>query len=298
MNAFLLIFVCLALGILVKRFGNPPQGLSQSLNWWVLNVSLPALVLQLIPKLHLDLELWFLSAAMWFVFLGSAVGCALLGGARGWSRGRIGALTLVAGLGNSAFTGYPLVEALRGKEALGYAAVADQLGSFLAMVLGGVSMAAWYAGTRPQLLPLLKRIAFFPPFVALVIGLIAGRFGGWPDVLLPLFERLGSTLAPLAVFSVGLQFTLHLTRSEMGAAAFALGWKLVVASVLIYLAGRGLGVHDPVLAVAVLQGGMAPMISAGIIASQHGLDPRVVNATLGVGLLLSLATVPLLNLLV
>ena len=40
------------------------------------------------------------------------------------------------------------------------------------------------------------------------------------------------------------------------------------------------------------------MVSASIIADQYGLDPRVANATLGVGILLSLLTVPLLNLLV
>jgi malate permease and related proteins len=298
MNVFFLIFACLALGILVKRFGSPPPGLVPSLNWWVLNVALPALVLQLVPRVTLNLQLWFLPAALWFVFLGGAVCCALLGQALKWPRPRIGALILVAGLSNSAFTGYPLVEALRGKDALGLAAVADQLGAFPAMVLGGITTATWYAGNRPQLLPLLKRIVTFPPFLALFAGLIAGRFGGWPEGMSVVLDRVGSTLAPLAVFSVGLQFTLRLTAAEAGATAFALAWKLAVASLLILAAGRAFGVQGPVLAVAVLQAGMSPMISAAIIADQHGLDPRVTNATVGVGILLSLATVPLLNWLV
>jgi len=67
---------------------------------------------------------------------------------------------------------------------------------------------------------------------------------------------------------------------------------------LVLAGGRVAGVHAPVLAVAVLQAGMSPMVSAAIIADQYGLDPRVANATLGVGILLSLATVPPLNLLV
>jgi predicted permease len=294
---FLLIFVCLALGILVRRWGNPPPGLTQGLNWWVLNVALPALVLQLIPRLHLDLQLWFLPAAMWFAFAGAWVLCALAGKALGWPRERIGAVVLVAGLSNSAFTGYPLIEALRGKEALGLAAVADQLGGFLAMTLGGITSAAWYSGARPKALPLLRRIVSFPPFQALIVALIVGRLGGWPDWVNPVLDRIGSTLAPLAVVSVGLQFTLRLTRSELGAAALALAWKLGAASLLIYAGGRAAGVQEDVLAVAVLQAGMSPMISAAIIADQHGLDPPVVNATLGAGILLSLLTVPLLNLL-
>jgi len=97
---------------------------------------------------------------------------------------------------------------------------------------------------------------------------------------------------------VGLQFTLQLSRAQFGAVGFALAWKLVAAPLLVFLAGVAVGIHGPVLAVAVLQAGMAPMISAAILADQHGLDPRVANATLGVGILLSLATIPLLNRLV
>lgn len=298
MNAFLLVFLCLALGILVARFGRPPAGLASALSWWVLNVSLPALVLELIPRLHLDPQLWFLPAAMWFIFAGAWLACALLGKLLGWPRERIGAVTLVAGLSNSAFTGYPLIEALRGREALALAAVADQLGCFLAMMVGGITSAAWYSGSQPRIGPLLRRILTFPPFQALIVALIVGRLGGWPPVLLPILDRLASTLAPLALFSVGLQLTLQLTRSEMAAAGWALAWKLVVGALLVYAAGRAAGIHGQVLAVAVLQAGMAPMLSAAIIADQHGLDPRVANATLGIGILLSLLTVPLLDRLV
>jgi len=78
----------------------------------------------------------------------------------------------------------------------------------------------------------------------------------------------------------------------------ALTWKLLLGPMLVLAGGRVAGVGAPVLAVAVLQAGMSPMVSAAIIADQYGLDPRVANATLGVGILLSLLTVPLLNLLV
>lgn len=299
MNTFLLLFLCFALGILVARFARPPPGMVQGLNWWILNIALPALVLDLIPRLHFDRQLWFLVASMWFVFVGSWAVCAAFGRWLEWSRERIGALTLVAGLGNTAFTGYPLIEALRGKEGLALAVVADQLGCFLALAVGGITVAAWYSGGKPQPAAIARRILLFPPFLTLLVGVLAGSLGGWPAPLESVYERVGETLTPLALFSVGLQFTLHLSRAQFGAVGFALAWKLVAAPLLVFLAGiAAVGVHGPVLAVAVLQSGMAPMISAAILADQHGLDPRVANATLGVGILLSLATVPLLNRLV
>jgi predicted permease len=299
MNTFLLLFLCFALGILVARFARPPPGMVQGLNWWILNIALPALVLDLIPRLHFDRQLWFLVAAMWFVFVGSWAVCAAFGRWLKWSRERIGALTLVAGLGNTAFTGYPLIEALRGKEGLALAVVADQLGCFLALAVGGITVAAWYSGGKPQPAAIARRILLFPPFLTLLVGVLAGSLGGWPAPLESVYERVGETLTPLALFSVGLQFTLQLSRAQFGAVGFALAWKLVAAPLLVFLAGiAAVGIHGPVLAVAVLQSGMAPMISAAILADQHGLDPRVANATLGVGILLSLATVPLLNRLV
>jgi predicted permease len=295
MNAFLLLFMCFALGILVARFGRPPQGIVPGLNWWVLHVALPSLVLDLIPRLHFDWQLWFLVVSMWFVFLGACVVCAVFGHWFKWSRERIGALTLVSGLGNTAFTGYPLIEALRGKEGLGLAVVADQLGCFLALAAGGITVAAWYSGGKPQAAAIARRIALFPPFLALIVGIIAGVLGGWPAPLDAVYERLGATLSPLALFSVGMQFTLQLSREQFGAVGFALGWKLVVAPLIVLSAGLALGIHGMVLAISVLQAGMAPMISSAILADQYGLEPRVANATLGVGILISLLTIPLLN---
>src|SRR3546814_3232858 len=68
----------------------------------------------------------------------------MLGRRLQWSRSRIGALTLVAGLGNTSFVGYPLIEALRGQEGLAYAVIADQGGCFIALAVGGVIVASIY----------------------------------------------------------------------------------------------------------------------------------------------------------
>ena len=51
-----------------------------------------------------------------------------------------------------------------------------------------------------------------------------------------------------------------------------------------------------ILSVAVLQAAMAPMISAAILAEQFHLEPELANAVLGIGILLSLVTVPLWSL--
>jgi malate permease and related proteins len=166
-DSLVLIAGCLALGWIVARVGKPPPALSQHLNWWVLNIALPGLVLELIPRVKLDPHLWFLPVGIWLVFLGGWGVAVLFGRWLNWTRARIGAVTLAAGLGNTALVGFPLIEALRGKEGLALAAFADQLGCTVALSVGGITVAALYSGTKPQPRVILRRVLLFPAFVAL-----------------------------------------------------------------------------------------------------------------------------------
>ncbi len=293
MTPILLLLVCLTLGVLVARFAQPPMGLAQGLNWWVINIALPALVLELIPRLHFDPQLWFLVVTQWLVFISAAVVFHLLGGALGWSRARIGCMILMTGLGNTSFVGFPLLEALRGREGLALGVVADQLGCFVALAVGGVLVSAIYSGKQPQPREIVRRVALFPPFLALAAGVVVGQLGGWPTPAEEVLHRIGQTLVPLALFSVGLRLKLQFGGGQAAPLAMALGWKLLAAPLIMLGLGLATGVGGMVLTIGVLQAAMAPMISAAILCDQHHLEPPLANTILGSGILLSLVTVPL-----
>jgi malate permease and related proteins len=295
MQALSLFFTCLALGVLVARAFAPPAGLAQSLNWWVINVALPALVLAIVPSLPLSIDLWFPVAAMWFVFLGGWALFAAVGRWACWSRARVGALTLTCGLGNSAFIGLPLIEALRGREALQVAAVADQGGVFLALAIGGSLVAALYSGDATSTRAVVRKVLLFPPFLALLAALLAGAAGGWPPGFAAILARLCDTLVPLALFSVGLQLRLGVATGQLGAIGLGLGWKLALAPLCVYAFGRAAGLGGDTLEVSVLQAAMAPMISGAILAEQHRLEPALANKLLGAGILLSFLSVPVVD---
>lgn len=297
MDALLLIFACFGLGALVARVAAPPAALVRAIDWWVIAIALPALVLAVIPRLQPGAQLWFPIAAMWLVFLGAWALAAGLGALLGWSARRIGAVTLLAGFGNTAFLGYPLIESLRGREALALAAVADQAGCFVLVTTGGVLVSALYSGGTVAPGAILRRIVAFPPFLALLGGVAASALGGWPPALDSVLHRLGATLTPLALFAVGLRLRLRLDGPQLGATATALGWKLALAPALVYALGMGAGIAGPVLAVSVLQAAMAPMVTAAILATQHDLEPPLASGILGAGILLSLFSVPLVHVL-
>jgi predicted permease len=222
---------------------------------------------------------------------------AVLGKMLNWSRERIGALTLVCGLGNTAFMGYPMMEALHGKQGLALAVVADQLGCFPLLSSAGVAVASIYAGRSPQAGVIARRILTFPSFLALLLAVIVGALGGWPPLLDDVFTPIGATLTPLALFSVGLQFKFHLGERQLPALLLGLGWKLLLAPIAALLLGVAAGVGGLTLTVGVLQAGMAPMISAAILADEYKLEPSLANTLLGAGIVLSLITIPLGNLL-
>jgi predicted permease len=297
MSALLILFACLALGILCRRIATLPEGIVPGINWWVLNIALPALVLGLVPHVTIDARLWFPVVGMYVTFFGAWALFATLGRIFAWSPARVGCLTLVCGLGNTSFMGYPMMEALHGKAGLSVAVIADQLGCFPMLAAGGIVVASMYSGRGASVAAIVRRVLTFPAFVCLVIGVIVGLLGGWPAAVEKVMLQIGATLTPLALFSVGLQFRLHLQRDQMGALVTGLGWKLLLAPLVVYGIGVAAGIGGLTLTVGVLQAAMAPMISAAILADQYDLEPRLANTVLGAGILLCLLTVPLGNLL-
>ena len=91
MTAFLLLIVCLLFGVLAARVLQPPAQLATALNWFVITIALPALVLYVVPQVTLSSDMWFLVVAMWLVFLASWVFFAVTGRLLHWSPARVGA---------------------------------------------------------------------------------------------------------------------------------------------------------------------------------------------------------------
>lgn len=293
MTAFALLLACLALGALAGRYLRPPIGLAPGLNWWLINIALPAMVLELGARMRFDAHMVYLAVSQWLVFVLSWLLFAAIGKRLHWSRGRIGAVTLVAGLGNTSFIGYPLIEALRGREGLALAVIADQAGCFIALAVGGVTVAAMYSGQKPRPAEIARRVLLFPAFIGLITGLTVGALGGWPPVVASVLLRIAQTLTPIALFIVGLRLALHLGRDQLVAAGLGLGYKLLLVPAVVLGTGMLLGAQGLPLTIAVLQAAMPPMVSASILADQHHLDPPVAGTILTMGTLLGFVSVPL-----
>jgi len=292
----LLAAVLLGLGLLVRR-ARPAGALADHLNWWIVNLAFPATVLELVPGLHFSGQLWFLVIPQWGLAAGTALLFHALGTRLGWTRTRIGTFTLLTAFSNTGMLGYPLLEALRGREGIALAVLADQLGCFIGLAVGGAMLVAVYSGNQPDARLIARRIVTFPAFIALLVALAVSAAGGWPAPVPPLLHRLSQTLAPLALFSMGLRLSVHLRRGQRAAAAFALAWKLALMPLLAWLLGHAARVQGLPLTVGVLETAMAPTFTAAILARQHELDHELTDTLMSLGMLLSFLTVPAWSLL-
>ena len=294
MDAFWLILAMLGLGLGFQHLRTFPDNAAEVLNKVVLYVCLPAAVLHYAPRLELGAGVLAVAAVPW-ALVGVTV-LAVAGVARllGLRRDEKAVLLLCVALGNTSFLGYPLVRALLGEDALPYAVVYDQFGAFLILSTFGLYVLARYGGDAdPTARDILRRIATFPPFLAMVFGLTlmpaeppAWIAGG--------LQRLADALLPLVVLAIGLGLKLKLPRDELKPLAAGLALKLgvmpAVALALVWLLPLGL---DPVARdTVVLESAMPPMITAAALAISHRLAPGLASAMVGYGILLSLATLP------
>ncbi len=290
MNNLILLILCFIAGVLLRRFKRMPDNAPATLNSFIIHVSLPALTLLYIHQLKFSGDVLLTGLMAWLVFGLSAGFFWLIGCWLKLSRATTGALILVGGLGNTSFFGLPMVEAFYGKEGLTTAIIADQLGSFFALSILGITVAGIYSSGRPTVAEIVKRIALFPPFISLLIAvlLIPLEYAEWFSVLL---RRLGDTLAPMALLSVGMQLRLGHIAEHKRNLALGLGFKLILAPLVIYLLYvQMLGSHGQNIQVTLFEAAMPPMITAAIVASEHELDPPLANLMVAVGLLLSFIT--------
>lgn len=298
MENLALIAACLLIGAGLRRLPQFPEQAAAALNFFVIHVSLPALVLRVVPGLALSRELLVPALVPWALLALTAAAVLALARARRWPRETTGSLLLLAPLGNTSFLGFPMVEAFLGEAALPYAVIYDQLGSFLALATWGAVVLALYGrGTvRPTAASIAAKIATFPPFLALLAAL-ALRPVGYHPVFAHLIDALAATLVPVVMVAVGSQLRLRVGRGVAGPLAAGLALKLVLAPLAALGLCNALGVGGPAAAAVVFEAGMPPMISAGALALLAGLAPELSAALVGLGLLLSFVTLPLLALL-
>jgi predicted permease len=294
MENFILIVLAIGIGYGLNRLRIFPEEAANILNKFVIYISLPAMILLQIPKLAFSMDIMIPVIIAWVVMALTAILTLFMSKLFHFSKEVTGALMLVAVLTNSSFLGIPIINAYLGDEALPFILVYDQLGTFLALATYGIFVAAYYSNKSEINAQIMAvKILTFPPFVSLVIALF---FIGtpFPDVISKVLETLANTIVPIALVAVGLQLQLKLPGHEIKPFGIALFIKLIFAPMIALAIVKIAGWTNLAASVSVMEAGMAPMITAGAMASLSGLAPRLSSAIVGYGILMSFFTTAVL----
>lgn len=287
MSNFLLIVLYLFLGYIFQFIKIPVPQLAHKLNKFVVFFSLPAMILLVMPKIEVSAETLIPVAMSWIVMLISALLVIVIAKYMQFSKEITGSLMLVSVLTNSSFVGIPIISSYYGNEAMPYILIYDQLGTFLALATYGTFVGVYYSSQgKIDFKLILLKLVKFPPFIFLVLSLFLKDIEFHSNFVY-ILELLASTIVPFALVAVGLQLQFKVPKSELKAFSISLIIKLVIAPIIAILVAKLFGWEGLAVDVSILEAAMPPMITAAVVASMMGLAPRLSNAIVGYGILVS-----------
>lgn len=292
MGNIILLFACLLIGMVLRKSGRVPDNAHTAFNAFIIHVSLPALTLLQIHRIALAPNLVYSVAMPWLLFAIGAGFFWTLSKAMKFSAATTGALMLSGGLANTSFVGLPMIESFYGQNEMAIGILIDQLGTYLVLSTLGIAVASIYSAGANSAGDVIKRVFTFPPLLALLLALalMHVHYPRWLDEIL---RRLGYTLSPLALISVGLQLRLDQLRGNSSPLALGLSFKLLLAPLVLAILYVGLlRVTGDLVRVTLFEAAMGPQIGGAIVAIQHGLNPPLITLMVGVGITLSFLTLP------
>lgn len=282
----MLLFILITLigvGAILSKIGWLKQFHITWLNRWIFFVALPAVALANIPQMKIDSEFFIPFGCAVLVFLGSLFFFKMILKTKLTANEKT-SLSILGGLGNTSFIGFPVITFLYGADRLSHAVIFDQ-GTFILLATGAQFLIAKNSGGVSNK-AILKRILTFPPFVALVVSIFIPS-GFFKIEIQETLKWFASTVSPVAMIVVGFQVvrfaSFHFTKPMF----LGLLYKLFLAPVLIFSALFMLPVSKELIQTSVIEASMAPMISAGILLVDREIESKLSAQFLFWGIVLS-----------
>lgn len=290
MENFALIIIAITVGYIIQRLNIFSKEAATILNQFAIYISLPAMILLQVPKLTFSIDSLIPIIIAWSVMISSAILILLISKFFSFSKEVTGSLMLVSILTNSSFLGIPIINAYMGESALPYILVYDQLGTFIAFSVYGTFIVSFYTSKKEISFKVFTlKVLTSPPLIALIVALLLMGVEFHP-VISKVLSSFASTIVPIALVAVGLQLQFKLPREDLKPFSVSLFVKLIFAPIVAILVCKIFGWNNQASMVSIMEASMAPMITAGAIASMAGLAPRLSSAIVGYGILISFVT--------
>jgi malate permease and related proteins len=294
----LVLFILLVVGYVIRKLKLIDYVVTRGISSLLVNLTLPALV---ITAMQLDFSPSRLNES--FLVIGISGACYGLSLLIGWAatalirpaHGDRGVYRFSSVFANVGFIGYPVLDAIWGRESLFYVALCNIWFNVLLFTLGTRLVAAGKPKAEESK---ADRLGAFlnPGTIATVLGfLLFISSVKLPLVLGKPLELLGNATTPLAMMVTG-SFLAQIKFSSIWTDARVYVFtavRLIVIPVIVFLLLWLAGVRGMVLAVPVVLAAMPVGVNASIMADQFGGGSEKASQIVFISTLFSIVTVPL-----
>lgn len=293
MTQMLMIFGIVVVGFVAAKRGLWADDLDRKLSVFVMNVTMPALILASVtgPDLNFEnaelLSLGAVALVSYVVLIGAAY---LVSGVWRVSRARTGLLRFMVSFGNVSFIGYPVCDAIFGPKAVFCASVLNIPFNLLIFTVGvsfinGKSVKSAFA----------PRLILSPCVIASLIAVgvallrleLPAAVGGW-------LHLLGDMTTPCALLIIGSSLS-HIPLRDMLGNRFVYvvtALRLLLLPLVLALVLRLLNIDAFVADVAVVLSAMPVATNGIMLCLQYGRDERVMTQGLFLTTLFSVLSIP------
>lgn len=286
----MLIVVCIMAGMIFKSTKTIHPDAHKGINTWILYLALPAVSFKYLPKVQWSLEMLFPILSTVLIAVGSWMLMLFYSRIKNYSKRSRSTMELASGYSNTSFIGFPLIAAFYGEQYLSIAIICDQT-MFLMLSTMGI-IAALKGGSKSGKISsrfILKRLFTFPPFLGCISALILSQFFNL-DFAEPLFDKLAATVAPLALFSVGLQLKFNGSRKLIPQISTSMLYKLILAPLCVLVLALVFGIKEDIAKISIFEAAMPTVITSSIIAEQFRLNTKLINLIIGISILVGFVT--------
>lgn len=290
MENFVLIGVCIVLGMILRATKSIHPDAHKGINTWVLYIALPAVSFKYLPQVQWGWEMAFPIIATFLLTIGSMFFMAIYSKMKGYSQRSESTLSLISGYSNTSFVGFPLITAFFGEQYLSIAILCDQTMFFTLSTIGIIT--SLKGGSKEAVVDaqfIVKRLFTFPPFIACISALLLSQFINF-DFAEPFFSKLAGTVAPLALFSIGLQLKFNGWRKLMPQISMAMLYKLILAPLIVLLGALIFKINSDIAKITIFEAAMPTLVTSSIIAEQFRLNTKLTNLTIGISIIIGFFT--------
>lgn len=302
------LFLLIVAGYIVKKLNVVTEQIHREISSLVLNVCLPALIINSMNfkfSPEVLVKSGQLVVAAFVIYTGTILLSYPLTRAMGAVGNRRDVFQYVLVFSNVGYMGYPVINAIMGERGVFYTAIYNLAFTVLVWTFGVHLMTRHPAegsekGPEGTWMDQAKRVVN-PNLIALAIGFTLFIFSiQLPAALSSTIKMIGDTTTPLSMMFIGFilaDVSIRETVSDLQVYVVS-AMRLLLLPLLVFWGFRLLHVTGDLVTVAFISTAMPAAANTAILAAAYDNDYQLGSRTIFVSTLLSVATLPVMILLV